>query len=72
MHAKFMLVDGDGARFSTYGSLNLNDRSREVNHELFVADRDPHVFELLAARWEVIEDECRRMHELSCTEAGCA
>ena len=65
MHAKFMLVDGTGPRFSTYGSLNLNDRSREVNHEVFVADHDPRTFEQLDERWGVIEAECHRSPGLS-------
>ena len=55
MHAKCMLIDfreNPGAgRCSTSGSLNLNRRSRAVNHEAFVTDRDPAIIARLHERW---------------------
>ena len=69
MHAKFILMDGsgngDGVARSTYGSFNLNVRSRQVNHELLVVDESPEVFAALDARWRLIEAECRSQAEPS-------
>ena len=71
MHAKFMLVDrpGDGrvSGFSTYGSLNLNERSLLFNHEVFVQDHDEGVFSQLDQRWREITGECRAQSALSST-----
>ena len=63
MHAKFMLMDrpsDPGSRvYSTYGSLNLNERSLLINHEVFVQDHCRDVFAQLEDRWNLIEAECR-------------
>jgi phosphatidylserine/phosphatidylglycerophosphate/cardiolipin synthase-like enzyme len=63
MHAKFILLDGEAASRSAYGSLNLNARSRKVNREIFVLDESPEVFAALDQRWQSIERECRRQAE---------
>lgn len=63
MHAKFMLVDRPGdpsaPRFSLYGSLNLNERSLMLNHEILVRDHSRALFDRLDERWRSIVSECR-------------
>ena len=43
MHAKFLLLTGDGGTECWFGSHNFNPRSRWLNHELLVATHDPAI-----------------------------
>jgi hypothetical protein len=54
MHAKFMLADDGGARWSAFGSYNLTRTSRFLNQELLVFSDDAPLCQALDERWTQI------------------
>lgn len=54
MHAKFMLADDAGRRWSAFGSYNLTRTSRWLNQELLVFADDAELWNALDARWNTI------------------
>jgi phosphatidylserine/phosphatidylglycerophosphate/cardiolipin synthase-like enzyme len=57
MHAKFILAEDDGRRWSAFGSYNLSRTSRWLNQELLMFSDDPHLWEALDRRWGEIMAE---------------
>ena len=55
MHAKFTLIDGEGERWSVFGSFNWTEPSRRFNREIAAISGDGELFDALAARWKVIQ-----------------
>ncbi len=54
MHAKFLLAEDGGQRWSAFGSYNLNRMSRWLNQEVLVFATDPDLWRTLEARWHAI------------------
>jgi len=50
---------GHAAAGDLIDNYNYNPRSRRLNRELLVRDRDPALFAALAPRFEEIAQECR-------------
>ena len=57
MHAKFILAENAGRRWSAFGSYNLNPTSRWLNQELLVFSDDQDVWRALDTRWQAIMSE---------------
>jgi phosphatidylserine/phosphatidylglycerophosphate/cardiolipin synthase-like enzyme len=57
MHAKFILAETPGGRWSAVGSYNLNWNSRWLNHELLVFSNDDQMWHALDERWGTIISE---------------
>ena len=51
MHAKFILAEDDGRRWSAFGSYNLSRTSRWLNQELLMFSEDAQLWEALDDRW---------------------
>lgn len=54
MHAKFILIDQDGARTAWLGSYNFNKKSRRHNAEVLLSTDDPTVTASLEERFRAI------------------
>ena len=57
MHAKFVLAENAGQRWSAFGSYNLSRTSRWLNQELLMFSDDSGLWEALDARWATILGE---------------
>lgn len=57
MHAKFILAESAGGRWSAFGSYNLTRTSRALNQELLVFADDAGLWKALDARWMAIAGE---------------
>ena len=57
MHAKFILAEDVGRRWSSFGSYNLTLTSRWLNQELLMFSDDPQLWEALDHRWREIMAE---------------
>jgi hypothetical protein len=54
MHAKFVVAEDAGSRWSAFGSYNLSRTSRWLNQELLMFSEDSAVWKALDARWMTI------------------
>lgn len=54
MHAKFILADNHGQRWSAFGSYNLTLTSRWLNHELLMFSSDMQLWRQLSRQWNEI------------------
>lgn len=57
MHAKFILAEDGGRRWSAFGSYNLSRTSRWLNQELLMFSDDPQLWDSLDRRWGKIMAE---------------
>ena len=57
MHAKFILAEDRGRRWSAFGSYNLSRTSRWLNQELLMFSDDPQLWDALDRRWGEIMAE---------------
>jgi len=57
MHAKFILAEDRGRRWSAFGSYNLTRTSRWLNRELLMFSDDPQLWAALDRRWSEIMAE---------------
>lgn len=57
MHAKFILAEDGGRRWSAFGSYNLSRTSRWLNRELLMFSDDPQLWDTLDRRWSEIMAE---------------
>src|SRR6185369_369521 len=57
MHAKFILAEEVGKRWSAFGSYNLTRTSRWLNQELLMFSDDPQLWAALDRRWGEILSE---------------
>lgn len=57
MHAKFILAEDDGLRWSAFGSYNLSRTSRWLNQELLMFSDDRQLWDALDRRWGEIMAE---------------
>ena len=57
MHAKFILAEEAGTRWSAFGSYNLTRTSRRLNQELLVFSDDSGLWGELDRRWDTILSE---------------
>jgi phosphatidylserine/phosphatidylglycerophosphate/cardiolipin synthase-like enzyme len=57
MHAKFVLAEDGGRRWSAFGSYNLSRTSRWLNRELLMFSEDRKLWEALDRRWQEIMAE---------------
>jgi phosphatidylserine/phosphatidylglycerophosphate/cardiolipin synthase-like enzyme len=56
MHDKFALIDGPALRYSVFGSFNWTEPSRRFSREIGAIASDPKLFDVFAARWDVLAD----------------
>jgi phosphatidylserine/phosphatidylglycerophosphate/cardiolipin synthase-like enzyme len=54
MHSKFMLAEGPGVRWASFGSYNLTLTSRWLNHELLMFSTSAELWRGLDQRWHDI------------------